>query len=518
MSLQSVEFIVIFLPLALTLYAFLATTGPVRSAQIGLIGASLLFAGVRTLSDLELLLFSIAVNFLIGWSLHRQASATDSSRKALLTLGVALNLAVLGYFKYATFVSDNLGIVTQAAVSPAADYFPIGISFLTFQQITYLVDVYRGQIKTFDFLQYCTFSSFFPKLLAGPIVRYGEFVPQLTDMKRPCSSGSLAEGATQFAIGLFKKVVLADTLADYADPVFVAGSQGRVLGMVEAWGGVLAYGFQLYFDFSGYTDMALGAARMLGFTLPQNFNSPYKAASIIDFWKRWHMTLSRFLRDYLYIPLGGNKKGLFRQQVNLMVTMVLCGLWHGAGWTFVIWGALHGLYLMINHGWRRLDLHCPRPFGWLLTFGSVSLAWVWFRSDSLSAAARISTSLFGMHGLWAEGIRSAWQSLEKPAPRFQSFAEFFVPEQTRIVFSFDKLTIYPVTVLCSEPVLQLFWLIVAGVVALRLPNTFEWTDPATHRPEALLAARRALFVGVLLFLVLLASMTSHPGGFIYQNF
>jgi len=518
MSLQSFDFIAIFLPLALTLHVFLATTGPVRSAQIGLIGVSLLFAGLRTLSDLELLLFSIATNFLIGWSLHRQASATESSRRALLTLGVALNLAVLGYFKYSTFLSDNLGIVTQAAVSPAVDYLPIGISFLTFQQITYLVDVYRGQVKTFDFLQYCTFCSFFPKLLAGPIVRYGEFAPQLADMRRSCSSESLAEGVTQFAIGLFKKVVLADTLADYADPVFAAGSQGRALGMVEAWGGVLAYGFQLYFDFSGYTDMALGAARMLGFTLPQNFNSPYKAASIIDFWKRWHMTLSRFLRDYLYIPLGGNKKGLFRQQVNVMVTMVLCGFWHGAGWTFVIWGALHGVYLMINHGWRRLDVHCPRPFGWLLTFGSVSFAWVWFRSDSLSAAARISTSLFGLNGLWAEDISNAWHSLEKPAPRFQSFAEFFLPEQTRIAFSFDKWTVYPISVLCSEPVLQMFWLIVAGVVALRLPNTFEWTDPATHRSEPLFAGRRALFVGMLLFFALLASMTSHPGGFIYQNF
>lgn len=518
MPLQSLDFIVIFLPLALTLHILLNKTGHVLLAQAWLIGASLLFAGLRTLSDIELLLLSIALNFYIGWLLHRRASATGSSRKALLAAGVVTNLAVLGYFKYSAFFLDNIGAVTPSAVPSATDYVPLGISFLTFQQLAYLVDVYRGQVKTFNFMQYCVFCSFFPKLLAGPIVRYGEFVPQIAGLRRSCSPGSMAEGITQFAIGLFKKVVLADTLAGYADPVFAAGSLGREIGLVEAWGGVLAYSFQLYFDFSGYTDLALGTARMFGMTLPQNFNSPYKATNIIDFWKRWHMTLSRFLRDYLYIPLGGNKKGLLRQQLNVMVTMVLCGLWHGAGWTFVIWGALHGLYLMINHGWRRLGVHCPQPFGWLLTFGSVSFAWVWFRSDSLSAAARISASLFGLNGLWAEGIGNALHNLEKAAPRFQSFAEFFLPEQTRIALSFDKWTIYPVTVLCSEPVLQMFWLIAAGIIALRLPNTFEWTDAATHRPEALFATRRALFVGVLLFLTLLASMTSHPEGFIYQNF
>ncbi|WHZ22684.1 MAG: putative poly(beta-D-mannuronate) O-acetylase [Nitrospira sp.] len=518
MSLQSLDFIVIFLPLALILHILLNKTGYVLLGQAWLIGASLLFAGLRTLSDVELLLLSIALNFCIGWFLHRQASATNSSRKALLAAGVVMNLAVLGYFKYSAFVLDNIGAVMQSAVPSTTEYLPLGISFLTFQQVAYLVDVYRGQVKTFNFMQYCVFCSFFPKLLAGPIVRYGEFVPQITDRAHTCSPGSLAEGITQFAIGLFKKVVLADSLASYADPVFAAGSQDVGLGMVEAWGGVLAYSFQLYFDFSGYTDMALGAARMFGLTLPQNFDSPYKAADIIDFWRRWHMTLSRFLRDYLYIPLGGNRKGLLRQQFNVMITMVLCGLWHGAGWTFVIWGALHGLYLMINHGWRRLGVNCPRPFGWLLTFGSVSFAWVWFRSDSLSAAARISASLFGSNGLWADGLRNALHQMEKPAPQFQSFAEFFLSEQLRIVVSFDKWTVYPVTVLLSEPVLHTIWLLAAALIVFRLPNTGEWTDTAAHNPETLFAVRRAAFVGVLLFLTLLASMTSHPGKFIYQSF
>lgn len=518
MPLHSIGFIALFLPLAIILYFLLTKTGHGRVALAGLIGMSLWFAGWRTVSDAELLLLSIVGNFLLGLSIHRYTLGHETTRTVLLTVGVLMNLSVLGYFKYSTFFLENVHLADDTVSPFVTSSFPLGISFLTFQQIAYLVDVSRGQITTFRFLEYCVFCSFFPKLLAGPMTRYGEFAPQIVNAMHSLSALAFAEGVTLFVIGLVKKVVLADTLAGYANPIFAADSSSRELGMVEAWGGILAYSFQLYFDFSGYTDMALGVARMFGFTLPENFNSPYKATNIIDFWQRWHMTLSRFLRDYLYIPLGGNREGVLRQHLHVMITMVLCGLWHGANWTFVSWGALHGLYLTINHGWRRLGAHCSHTMGWILTFLFTTMAWVWFRAESIPAATRITASLLGLNGFWANGLRGALHYLEKPAAEFHSFAEFFTVDEMRIALSFDRWTVYPVNVLFSEPALHTFWLVVSGVVVFRLPNTREWMTMEHQSPEAALTMRRALSIGALLFLVLLASMTSHPGGFIYENF
>lgn len=518
MPLHSIGFIAVFLPLTLSLYILLSKVGQGRVALAGLVGMSLWFAGWRTLSDAELLLLSIVGNFLLGLSLHRYTPRHGTIRTVLLTVGVLMNLSVLGYFKYSTFFLENVQLSGDTVSPFVTGPLPLGISFLTFQQIAYLVDVSRGQIITFRFLEYCVFCAFFPKLMAGPITRYGEFVPQIASAMRSLSTLALAEGITLFAIGLCKKVVLADTLAGYADPVFAAGSSGQALGMVEAWGGLLAYSFQLYFDFSGYTDMALGIARMFGFTLPENFNSPYQATNIIDFWQRWHMTLSRFLRDYLYIPLGGNRKGLLRQHLHILITMVLCGLWHGANWTFVIWGGLHGVYLMINHGWRRLGVHCSHTMGWIVTFLSTAMAWVWFRAESIPAATRITASLLGLNGFWTDGLRGVLHYLEKPAAQFHSLAQLFTVEEMRMALSFDRWTVYPIDVLFSEPALHTFWLVISGVVVLRLPNTREWMTMEHQSPEATLTMMRGLSIGVLLFLVLLASMTSHPGGFIYENF
>lgn len=518
MPLHSIGFIALFLPLSVLLYFVLGKTGHGRVALAGLIGTSLWFAGWRAFFDAELLLLSIVANFLFGLTIHRCSHKHGIIRTVLLTGGVFMNLGVLVYFKYSTFILENLNLAGDTVSSFVASSLPLGISFLTFQQIAYLVDVSRGRVTTFRFLEYCVFCSFFPKLLAGPITRYEEFAPQIVKAMHSLSTLAFAEGVTLFAIGLTKKVVLADTLAGYANPIFAADSSGRQLGMVEAWGGIFAYSFQLYFDFSGYTDMALGVARLFGFTLPQNFNSPYKATNIIDFWQRWHMTLSRFLRDYLYIPLGGNRKGVFRQQVHIFITMMLCGLWHGANWTFVIWGALHGLYLLINHGWRRLGMHCSPMMGWMVTFLSTAMAWVWFRAESIPAATRITASLLGINGFWAQGFRDTLHHLEKPAAQFHSVAQFFSLDDMRIAFSFDRWTVYPVNVLFSEPVLHTFWLAVSGIVALRLPNTREWMTTDHQSLEASLTMRRAVLIGALLFMVLLASMTSHPGGFIYENF
>ena len=514
MPLHSFELIVLFLALTIALHFLLNRAGHFRLALAGLVVMSLVFCGWRALSDVELLLASIGINFLIGCSIHRYSTDLGSRRKLLLALGITINLALLGYFKYSAFVLDNINAVMHTTYPLVVGYLPLGISFLTFQQIAYLMDVYRGQVKSFNFLDYCFLCSFFPKTLAGPIIRHGEITPQLNERMRALTLAALAEGMTRFTIGLFKKVVMADTLAGYANSLFTADAFGRDLGMVEAWGGILAYTFQLYFDFSGYTDMALGIARMFGIALPENFNSPYKATNIIDFWKRWHMTLSRFLRDYLYISLGGNRQGAVRQYLNLLLTMVLCGLWHGASWTFVIWGALHGGYLLINHGWRRLELACAPVVGWGLTFLSVAFGWAWFRADTVPAAIKLTASLLGLNGLWAGGFRGALLYLETPAPQLAALARFFGYE-LGLVIPAGRWTIYPVDILLSTPMLHIGWLVVSGLIVLKLPNALEGTGASSHESESPLSLRIALFVGGLLFLVWLASITSQSGGVIF---
>lgn len=517
MPLHSFYFLAMFLPLAVAVHFLLTKAGHSRLAVAGLVSLSLAFCGWRGLTDAEILMGSICINFLIALLLHRQAGQPGPKQTFVLALGITVNLSLLGYFKYSAFVVENVNALLHTTYPVLTTYLPIGISFLTFQQIAYLTDVYRGQVKTFNFLDYCFVCSFFPKFLAGPIVRHAEVVPQIAESMRMLSREALAAGATRFTIGLFKKVVLADTLAGYATPLFAADTIARDPGMVEAWGGILAYTFQLYFDFSGYTDMAIGIAQLFGVSLPENFNSPYKATSITDFWKRWHMTLSRFLRDYVYIPLGGNRRGPTRQYFNLLLTMMLCGLWHGASWTFVIWGTLHGAYLLVNHGWRRLALPCPPAIGWGITFLSVAFAWAWFRADSMSAAIRLTTSLSGLNGLWGNGFREALRYLELPAPQLDALARF-LDYDTGFVIRVGHWTIYPANMLFSTPLLQTFWLVVSGLIVLRFPNASEWMHPSSNKSESLFSLRRALVVGGLLFLVWLASITSQTSRFIYENF
>jgi D-alanyl-lipoteichoic acid acyltransferase DltB (MBOAT superfamily) len=284
------------------------------------------------------------------------------------------------------------------------------------------VDVARGQAAHYDPLRYTLFVTFFPQLIAGPIVRHQETIPQLGLARdRKLVGEDLAVGVSILLVGLFKKVVLADTLAHWVTPVFDGAALGASPGAAEAWGAALSYTFQLYFDFSGYCDMAIGSARMFGVKLPANFESPYRATNIIDFWRRWHMTLSRFLRDYLYIPLGGSRRGVARRYVNLMITMLLGGLWHGAGWTFVLWGGLHGLLLVVNHGWRAWTGFSPsdRPrapaavASWCVTFAGVVFAWVLFRAETLPAALRIYEGMLGVHGPGGES--PSWGGAEQLA-------------------------------------------------------------------------------------------------------
>jgi D-alanyl-lipoteichoic acid acyltransferase DltB (MBOAT superfamily) len=332
----------------------------------------------------------------------------SAAQRNLLAFGVFVNMAVLAYFKYFNFFVDNLLGGSELGYNDVNIILPLAISFFTFQQITFLVGVYRGEFEESNILRYALFVSFFPQLIAGPIVHYREMLPQY--LKRSCfdiRAKHIAVGSTIFIVGLFKKVVVADGVALYANPVFEAANIGTPITFFEAWGGALAYTLQLYFDFSGYSDMAVGLAYSFGLRLALNFYSPYRSSSIIEFWRRWHITLSRFLRDYLYIPLGGNRKGSFNRYRNLLITMFLGGLWHGAGWTFVAWGLLHGFYLIVNYSWRYVrKSFAPGPgnsstrlAAWALTFLAVVTSWVLFRSDSFDAALTIYRGMLGENGI-----------------------------------------------------------------------------------------------------------------------
>ncbi|MGR9051147.1 MAG: MBOAT family O-acyltransferase [Gammaproteobacteria bacterium] len=376
-----------------------------------LVIASLFFYGWWNPHYLLLILSSIGVNYIVGETISRRRKHNDfGAAKLLFIFGIGFNLLLLGYFKYAQFFIENVNTLLGTGVRLNEIVLPLAISFFTFQQIAYLVDTYRGITEEFKFIHYALFVTFFPQLIAGPIVHHKEMLPQFMrfeNMKPKLEH--IVVGMTFFSLGLFKKVVLADGVAQYSTPVFDTALNGEPISFFIAWGGVLAYTFQLYFDFSGYSDMAVGIARLFGIDLPLNFASPYKSLSIIEFWRRWHMTLSRFLRDYVYIAFGGSRKGNARRYVNLFSTMLLGGLWHGAGWNFVLWGGLHGLYLVLNHGWhyvkRRtgmqwLDVNpIWRLFAWALTFVSVVNAWVFFRAESMNAAIIMLEGMYGLHGI-----------------------------------------------------------------------------------------------------------------------
>ena len=385
-------FVFAFLPLALIGYFFLSKIS-LRLSIAFLLLASIGFYIYWNINFLPLLLGSIAVNYLIGQWISREKEATNNQKaKIALITGLVFNLSLLSFFKYFDFFAQNIAWLVGADYTPIGITLPIGISFFTFTQIAYLVDCHVAKIREYKAENYGLFVTYFPHLIAGPILHHKDMMPQFDRAESHVfSRGRLVVGTLFFVIGLFKKVILADGVARFVAPVFDVNYAS--LTVLEAWCGSLAYTFQLYFDFSAYSDMAYGLSYMFGIILPINFNSPYKARSIIDFWRRWHITLSTFLRDYLYIPLGGNRLGAARRHINLMVTMFLGGLWHGASWTFVIWGVLHGIYLIINHAVRHLLGERKGIvitfLGWLLTFMAVVVAWVFFRATSIEISLEI---------------------------------------------------------------------------------------------------------------------------------
>jgi D-alanyl-lipoteichoic acid acyltransferase DltB (MBOAT superfamily) len=415
MLFTSEVFLFLFLPITLFVFFLLGARGWRRMAIAWLVAASAFFYGWFRSDYLLLLAILILFNYAWGIKLSRD-HRSGRPRKINLAFGLAVNLGVLGYFKYTNFLIENANALFHSSFALEKIILPIGISFFIFQKIAYLVDAYRGEAKEYNFLDFSLFVMYFPQLIAGPIVHHKELIPQFRNASIfKVSYTDLAAGLTLFTIGLVKKIAIADRIMLWSDQVFATANTGSPT-FFEAWGGALAFAFQIYFDFSAYSDMALGLAMMIGIRLPMNFNSPYKATSIIDFWRCWHMTLSRFLRDYVYFALGGNRRGRARRYINLMATMLLGGLWHGAAWTFVVWGGLHGAYLMINHGWRswkarrraRADVATSPHAIWgarLLTFVAVVVAWVFFRAESFGAALRV---LEGMAGLRGFGIPAAF--------------------------------------------------------------------------------------------------------------
>jgi alginate O-acetyltransferase complex protein AlgI len=396
---NSYPFVFVFLPLVLAGFGVLVHWRA-RWAVLGfLIVASLGFYAWWDWRFLPLIVFSILFNFSLGHLLARcvRAHGTEAPQsRGLLALGIAVNLGLLAYFKYRNLLVETAGLAIGADWHLPPLVLPLAISFFTFEQITYLVDVYHDDTGEYDHLSYGLFITFFPHLIAGPIVRFKELVPQFTaDKMFRLSPINLSNGLLVFAIGLFKKVIIADTFSAWVGPIY---DHAPAVVFSDAWGATVAYALQLYFDFSGYTDMAIGLALMLNVVLPENFDSPYKAQSIIDFWRRWHMTLSNFLRDYLYMPLGGNRAGATRRHINLFITMFLGGLWHGASWTFALWGGLHGVYVVANHVWRRTGIKLPAGVAWALTFVAVLVGWVFFRAPSLERAQIILEGMVGLNG------------------------------------------------------------------------------------------------------------------------
>jgi D-alanyl-lipoteichoic acid acyltransferase DltB (MBOAT superfamily) len=403
MLFNSPVFLLAFLPAALLLHGAADRFAPQARLPV-LVVLSFVFYASWDLRSVPLLAASIVLNWLV-------AEAFGRGRPALLVpVAIAANLLLLGLFKYLDFFGGLFDLLPGVALPRFDLLLPIGISFFTFQHVMYLSDLRAGRAGRGSLLQYAFYVAFFPRVLAGPLVRWAELIPQLAEPAggRPDSAERFARGLLLLTAGLAKKVFLGDPLSESVNPVFAKAAAGGALTVSEAWQGTLGYTFQLYFDFSGYTDMALGTALLFGFALPENFDAPYRAASLQDFWRRWHMTLSRFLRDYLYIPFGGSRAGLPRQMLALVATMTLGGLWHGAGLTFVAWGLAHGLGLGAVVLWKRTGRTMPTALGAGLTFAFVALAWVLFRAPNFGAALAVYRALFGFAPL-GEGL--AWPML-----------------------------------------------------------------------------------------------------------
>lgn len=408
MLFNSYVFIWLFLPVVWGGF-FLAARYRHEAAAAWLALCSLFFYGYWDIHYVPLLLLSIAANYQISKKISSNIENNFQQRAKLwLITGLVFDLGLLAHYKYTRFFLETWVALSGSDINIVDIILPLGISFFTFTQIAYLVDCYKGIVKERNPVHYLLFITYFPHLIAGPILHHKQMMPQFSQAKTyRISQENIAVGLTIFAIGMFKKVIIADSFPEYANPVFAVSKHTGALSFQDAWLGVLSYTLQLYFDFSGYSDMAIGLSRLFGIKLPLNFNSPYKSTSMIDFWNRWHMTLSQFLRQYLYFTLGGNKLGKTRRLINMMITMLLGGLWHGAGWTFVVWGGLHGAFLVSNHLFREIFPIPETPAkhwhatarsaaGWVITSLAVIASMAVFRATSLNDAMVILQAMAGI--------------------------------------------------------------------------------------------------------------------------
>ena len=396
MLFNSYEFIFLFLPVTLSGYFVLNRKKLATAAAVWLTVASLFFYAYWDLRYLPLLLGSICFNYAAGSILGR-GRLSSGNKKILLASGISCNILLLGYYKYLNFFISNVNHFLAFRFGPLDLLLPLGISFFTFTQIAFLVDNYKGKAREYNFLNYILFVAFFPHLIAGPIIHHAEMMPQFYSLKNKILNWkNIMVGLSLFSMGLFKKVAIADTLSAAAAKGFDVAD---TLNFFSAWVTSLSFTMQLYFDFSGYTDMALGLALMFNIALPRNFNSPYKALNIQDFWRRWHMTLSRFLKEYVYLPLGGNRRGELLAYINILIVFFIGGIWHGAGWTFIFWGCLNGAAMVIYKIWVKSGLKMNRVLAWIITFNFTNICWVFFRARSFDDAAKVLTGMAGLSGV-----------------------------------------------------------------------------------------------------------------------
>lgn len=377
-------------------YFWLLRQKLITGSKLWLVGGSLVFYGYWNIVYIPLLLASIFVNFFIGSALGGMLPP-KIPKKGVLAIGIFFNLSLLAYFKYTDFFLENFNVFFDSDIPLTYIVLPLGISFFTFTQIAFLVDSYKKKVKEYNVLDYMLFVTYFPHLLAGPILHHAQMIPQFTHhWNWGIRWRNIAAGLFLFSIGLFKKVVIADTFSEWVHQGFDVADK---LNFIEAWATSLGYTFQIYFDFSGYTDMAIGISLMFNIRLPVNFNSPYKAKDIQDFWRRWHITLSQFLREYVYIPLGGNKGTKRECYNNLAIVFFIGGLWHGAAWTFVIWGVLHGCAVIMHRIWTNSGLRMWGWMGWFVTFNFINFTWVFFRAKDIESAEKVIVGMIGCNGI-----------------------------------------------------------------------------------------------------------------------
>jgi len=486
---NSFEFIFAFLPITFLIYFYLNSKRLTEASKAFLVFSSLFFYSWWNISYLLIILVSMLFNYVLGVSLSKNKEHTKVNKKVLLTFGVVANVGLLGYFKYADFLIENINVVLDGNIPLLHLALPLAISFFTFQQIAYIVDSYRGETREYDFLNYANFVTFFPQLIAGPIVHHAEMMPQFAKAKNKVKSyRNIAIGLFIFSMGMFKKVVIADAFSVWATHGFDVAEK---LNLIEAWITSLSYTFQLYFDFSGYTDMAIGAALLFNIKLPINFNSPYKATSIQDFWRRWHITLSRFLKDYIYIPLGGNRKGELRTYTNLFSTFLLGGIWHGAGWTFVFWGALHGLALVIHRFWQKLGLRMPTLLAWFITFNFINIAWVFFRAKEWNDAVKVLSGMLSYHLVLPSSMQIKLASLSQYNITFGNWLGGV-----------------------SGNIYTPIWIIAAFILILMFKNSTERIKIDSAKPTY----KMAIFTALLMLLSIMSMIQTPYTEFLYFNF